>query len=451
VTRRDRVFITIIAAQLVVGGAFLARKRMAPTPPVPDLSAVDAKTADYIRERVAACRTADDWGDLGVVYSAYGFFPESEACARFAVELQPDRADRAYESAFALERIGLLEEANAQYERAAGLNYPHPEELWYFVGRNWLRLDNADEARKAFEKAGDQPSARYELARLRERAGDEAGALAIADQLSAEYPTAVQPHLLRHRIDLLHDRPSAGVAADRADRFERRLPTPFDRDFERLDKVHDGIGLAREIKDLEQLVNAGRPAAAEPRLRAALAAEWDPSLAELLSEVEFLNGRPAEAARILEDEIAKAGSSAFLFNRLGEAYLEAGKPESAEAAWRKATALGVGAAVKNPYYRLATRYRQTNRADEAKAAMGRAYLAAGHELIWTGRAAEAREPFEEATKADPNLADAWYYLGETNRLTGRPEAATAAYRKCLDLDPYHGRARRGMGLVEGTR
>jgi tetratricopeptide (TPR) repeat protein len=448
---RNQILIAVIVAELVVGTALILGERLTPTPPVPDLSAVDARTADYIREHVATCRTPDDWAELGLVYSAYGYFPESEVCARLAAERQTDRADRAYEWAFALERIGLLEEANAQYERAAGLNHPQPEECWYFIGRNWLRLENAEQSRKAFGMAGDQPSARYERARLLDGAGDETGALAIADRLAAEYPTAVQPHLLRHRIDLLHDRPSATVAADKANWFERRLPTPFDRDFERLDKLHDRIGLAGEFKELEQLIAAGKASAAEPRLRAALAKEWDPALVELLSEVEFLRGRPTEAARLLEDEIARAGSSAFLFNRQGEAFLDAGKPELAESAWRRATDLGVGAAVKNPYYRLATRYQQTKRPDEATAAMGRAYLAAGHELIWTGRPAESRAAFEQATQADPKLADAWYYLGEANRLTGRAEAARKAYETCIGLDQYHGRARRGMGLVGEKR
>src|SRR5262249_14437382 len=49
-TLRDRLLFAAIVSELVVGSALILRKRMTPTPPVPDLSAVDAKTAEYIRE-----------------------------------------------------------------------------------------------------------------------------------------------------------------------------------------------------------------------------------------------------------------------------------------------------------------------------------------------------------------------------------------------------------------
>jgi tetratricopeptide (TPR) repeat protein len=447
-TRRDRILVAVVAVELAVGGFLVVRKRSAPTPPLADVSFVDGRVGAHIRESVARCRTPDDWAALATTYSAYGYFPESEACARYAAGHDSTNADRAYEWAFALERIGLLDEANAQYERAAAIGYAHPDECWYYVARNWLRMENADAARAAFERAGSQPSARYELARLNDRAGDEAGALAILDRLTAEYPTAVHPHLLRHKIDALHDRPSALVAGDKAYRFQTRLPTPFDRDSERLEAAHHAIGVAHVQPEADALLAAGKWREAEPLLRAAIAEQWNPDLSDLLAEVEFSRGNPAGAAKLLAEAVDRAGASPHLLFRLGAAYEEAGQPDQAIAAWSRATTLGIGAEVKDSYYRLATAYEQAKKPDAAKAALARAFFSVGHEFVTTGRAAEALLPLEEATKADPQLAAAWFYRGEAHRLTGRPDAARAAYQKCLELAPNQGRARRALKLLD---
>jgi tetratricopeptide (TPR) repeat protein len=446
--RPDWVLVVVIAAELAVGGFLFVRNRLVPTPPVPDLSIVDARVASHVRESAASCRTPDDWAGLGTTYIAYGYFPEAEACARHAAGHQPADAVRAYEWAFALERIGRLEDANVQYERAVGLGHPQAKECWYHIGRNWLRLERADEARSAFERAGALAGARYELARLSFHLGDEAGAATLADQLATDFPTAVQPHLLRHKIDVLRDRPTAAVAGDRAYRFQTNLWTPFIRDVQRLEDAHLAVGLAHEKKEAERLLASGRWATAEPRLRAAFAERWDPEMADLVAEVEFSRGDPAAAERVLREAIDRAGATPHLLYRLADALERSGQPDQAEAAWLRATALGTGAAVKNSYHRLALLYQKARKADAARAAEARAYAGAGHEFVVTGRPGEAKTLLEQALQADSKLPAAWFYLGEANRLLGQTAAARAAYQKCLDLEPTHGRARRGLLLLD---
>src|SRR5262249_7837208 len=157
----------------------------------------------------------------------------SEACYRYVCEREPARADRAYEWAFALERLGLIEESIAQYERAARLGHEQPEACWYMIGRNHLRREDAALAREAFAKAEDLPGARYEIARLLARDPDRAGALALLDRLNAVDPRAAQPWQLRHRLEALADGPGFAWTADRAAQAPGRLLTPFDRECER--------------------------------------------------------------------------------------------------------------------------------------------------------------------------------------------------------------------------
>ena len=249
---------------------------------------------------------------------------------------------------------------------------------------------------------------------------------------------------MRHRIDALHNRPSALVAGDKAYRFQTRLPTPFDQDSKRLEAAHDAIGLTHEQKEAERLLDAGKWKEAEALLRAAIAEQWNPDLADMLAEVELTHGHPAGAAALLQEAVDRAGANPYLLYRLGSAYEEAGQPDRAVAAWSRATTLGIGAEVKDSYYRLAAAYEQAKKPEAARVMSARAFFNVSHEFVTSGRAAEALLPLEEATKADPQLAAAWFYRGEAHRLAGRADAARAAYQKCLELAPNQGRARRGV-------
>lgn len=62
-------------------------------------------------------------------------------------------------------------------------------------------------------------------------------------------------------------------------------------------------------------------------------------------------------------------------------------------------------------------------------------LATGTKLSVAAKAAysKARDKFAEATKADPNLAQAWNGLGYTNRKLGDYKTALTAYDKAIEL------------------
>ncbi|MCP4814503.1 MAG: tetratricopeptide repeat protein [Planctomycetaceae bacterium] len=53
----------------------------------------------------------------------------------------------------------------------------------------------------------------------------------------------------------------------------------------------------------------------------------------------------------------------------------------------------------------------------------------------------------QAVELVPDSAVAWFYLAETRRLLGDERGAAEAYEKCLQLQPQHGRARRGIMLL----
>ncbi len=446
-TRLQWLLIATVVAELAVGAVVLSRPRTRVVPPVADLSFVDAPLAEQLRARITVCETPDEWAAIGEDFLAYGYFPEGEACYRVAAEREPERAERAYQWAFALERIGKLEEANTQYDLAAKLGFAHPEDCRYFAGRNFLRLERADEARAAFEAAGEQPSARYERARLLARGGRPDEAISITEKLSREYPQAIQPYLLRHRIAALRDGPEAAKFADLATRAPGRLPTPFENEWNRLEGTYFRLGLTAELEELGRQFTSGRGADAEPRLRAILASEWNPGAADLLAEVEAQRGRKDEAARLLQDALDRAGPSVHLLERVGDAREANGQEGRALHEWTRAADFGLGGPVKSIHFRLSDYYRKKGNAPYADSRAARGYLASGHELYWAANPRGAFPAFQKAVELEPTLAAAWFYLGETNRLLGKPDEARAAYNRCLAINPDFGRAITGLGLL----
>src|SRR5436853_494820 len=84
----------------------------------------------------------------------------------------------------------IVEEWNAEYETAVRLDHPRTADCWYYVGKNYLRREQAGPAKAAFERAGGIPGARYEVALLLARAGELSQADAEARRLSEEFPAA---------------------------------------------------------------------------------------------------------------------------------------------------------------------------------------------------------------------------------------------------------------------
>lgn len=56
----------------------------------------------------------------------------------------------------------------------------------------------------------------------------------------------------------------------------------------------------------------------------------------------------------------------------------------------------------------------------------------------------AESQWLEATRRLPNSPTAWCGLGRSRQRLGRPDAATLAYRRCLELFPWHNEARAGL-------
>jgi tetratricopeptide (TPR) repeat protein len=451
VSRTNRRLLLLVAVEIVLGAIIAGRRLARLAPPEPDWALLDPATATEIRTAAAGCESAEDWRKLGELYMAAGCFRESEMCHRVACKLAPDDATFARQWAFALERLALLDEANAQYRRTAELRREEAPATAYFVGRNFLRADKPQEARAAFAEGAALDANRYELARLHLRAGELAEAEGLLQGLTTTRPGALQVQLLGYRLAM--ERGDARLAYARADAARyaiEKLQNPFDEEAARIVKVTQLLGSARKWKEARDLIESGRLDQAENALQELSRTDPSPGTDELLAEVALRRGRFREAAAQFEGYESRNGPSPRIAARAGDAWDAAGQPDKARAGWLRATRLEAGANLKDAHHKLARSFAQAGDkiASERHLACGHYFV--GRDLLQFGYVRQSVDYFAAAGRHDPNLTQGWFYLGEARRRSGQVKEAESAYRACLKLDPHHGRALAALAWLDGA-
>ena len=132
--------------------------------------------------------------------------------------------------------------------------------------------------------------------------------------------------------------------------------------------------------------------------------------------------------------------------------------KQAEAAWQKA--LELKADYPEALNALSTLYNNQKRFDEAAAMSAKAAAAGGGAggsadavfnqgiILWNqGKIAEAKAKFEEAIKANPNLADAHYQLGMALLNEGKLPEAVGSFETYVKLAPDGQYATQAKGMI----
>jgi tetratricopeptide (TPR) repeat protein len=440
------ILCTLVACELVMGAALLGWWAVSPTAslPRPDLSHLDAVSAREVRQRqqqVVTSDRADDWRSLAESYVLYGFFAEADACCRRAAALDPQEFWTYLWWGAALSRLGRTTDSTATFR--AAIPYaegPLADVCRYCIGLNLLREEQPDDAEAAFRTAMGYAPADYELAKLLVRSGRAAKAAPILDGLIARHPQTEKYLQLRARAARLLDDPDAALDfQDRADRATLVLPSDELTGF--LEEQIGKRGLDEWIHEGRALIDSGSLSAGAARLSDVLAIEWRRDAADLLAQSELALGHPERAIGILHEAVARFGPTPARLVMLGDAFHRQGNDEQARKFWERAARLRLDRAA---HERLAEQAARTG--DEANAARhhARAMLAAGIEAERIHHLDLAVERLEQTVALAPQLAHAWYHLGECRRLLGEVGPAEEAYRQCLTLDPNHGRAQRSL-------
>jgi tetratricopeptide (TPR) repeat protein len=164
-------------------------------------------------------------------------------------------------------------------------------------------------------------------------------------------------------------------------------------------------------------------------------------------------GRDDEAIQRFNELVVKVPTCSDCYYNLGVAYSKKAQFTEAENSFKKAIELAPNSA--DAHTGLANVYNAQKKFDLAQQASAKAAELAGAGggggnaealynqgvILWNaGKYAEAKDQFESAIKADPNMAMAHYQLGMANLNLGQIPAARQAFEGYLKADPNGAKA-----------
>lgn len=173
-------------------------------------------------------------------------------------------------------------------------------------------------------------------------------------------------------------------------------------------------------------------------------------------------GKAARLRQAMEAELAERPEDAYAIAKLAGLELGEGRRERAVALLRRGLAANtVEAAAERFELLLALALALASSDRDQAAALYREALALPLDprlsvaaklnlallLQGQGRLAAAAELAEAVTAAAPELVNGWIALGLIERQRGLPMAATASYRRALDLDPQHPEAHQNLAVA----
>ncbi|MBI3864747.1 MAG: tetratricopeptide repeat protein [Planctomycetia bacterium] len=456
---RLRKLLAVAIGIELVAAVILISMRLGATRPDPPLVAAyhDALTGREILALPDRFRFdgTDKWRTLGEVYLAYGFFGKAEACLARAARADPRNAEIAFAYGFCLERLGKIPEANSEFLRAVATgNSRMDQECWYHIGRNHLRREQPAEAELAFLKAGELhfPSV-FQRARLLVRHGRASEATPLIQRLAESHPRDLHVWQLRAQAALENGRDQD--AADARDELERAVETLALNDTHiDLDQIRKRMGLAREILRARELWNSGAAAEAADRFLRLLDADLQsessfPYLQQDAAAAQVSVGNLEVAKPLVERQFDELDfPTPIAWEMRGDIAFAEGRSDDAQTAWIHAVRMLPTADV---YRKLARLAHQRNNESEYQHDLALAGQRMGVDYLQVNQAAKAKAIFREAIALDASLPDLWYFCGESERLLGDRTLAAAAYRSCLELEPYHGRALSALARLEKRR
>jgi tetratricopeptide (TPR) repeat protein len=450
VKRYQQLLLVLVA--LEAGITMFAAWRAQRTPRLPEVSwimvedAVAAQIQDA--ERRLQPNQPADWLELAAAYRAFGLFPQADHCFRQVEKLAPKDPTYLYQWGLCLDLMGDTREATRCYERVlARLDPARPEfqdtirHCWLNIGQDRLREEHTTQAETALRQAIALPKAKLLLSRNLIRAGRAAEALPLLEPMVGETPDLLDSiQMLSWAQAALGQTNSAWQHEERTARTSRTLS--------KWDPLYQQVLLRRQRMGSEawhqtslELSKQGKLEEARPWSQKALAAVWNEERAQQLARIEFLSGRYADAIRISQESIQRVGASAATLDLIGVAAFKTGQTAAAEDAWRQAAEIEP---TPNLYDKLVQLRRAAGDAAGQRHYQGLSQFQIGKNAWIRNDVQTARAQLEAAVQLIGNHAPAWFYLAEARRQSGDAAGAAAAYKRCLELNPNHGRALRAL-------
>ncbi|MEZ6090277.1 MAG: tetratricopeptide repeat protein [Pirellulaceae bacterium] len=445
--RIDRILVFIVLLQLCIGVVLYIRRNRLPSPPVPELTE-SHPLRDEFQTLASDCRTLKEWHILAEIYTAYGFYAESEACYEFVLSKQPGDPQLLFESGFLLSQMGRCGDAYETFKAAIAAGHPAPQDCWYFIGLNFLREENPGEAEIAFLEAGDLASANLERARLKYRVGDAQAAMDLLEPVLKQEHDKIEPNVLAYLCQKeLGDDLAAQQFADRAAATPKRIRGPFYTQWTRLEAALVRVGFRNRLVDAHARSEKNRQPISEATLQAALVPEWNEQSAFRLAEITMTRGDYQRAVELWKEIIDRRGPSTLSLARLADTYHAMNDTVRAVETMKQAIEAQSEENLTEVYEKLTQWSLILQNYQDAEKYAALQKLWHGKLAFWNADFTTAERYLFAAAKQMEQSDDAWFHLAETYRQLNKNDSALEAYQRCLSLNPQHGNAHRGISII----
>jgi tetratricopeptide (TPR) repeat protein len=445
----SRLLWSLVVLQAIGAAALLISRSRRPAIPLPALDSIDAAAAADIRalQRMSSADSAADWSAIADVYMAFGYYSEAERCYRRAATLGALR-DYAFvqHRAICFDRLGDTKRAAALFREAAAFGDEQQRLLCiYNAGRNQLRAEDEEAAAATFRSIVTYPPACYQLAKILTRTGRFEEAATLLRQLEKSTRRTVETTLLRARVEQ-----ELGHEQDAARYLELAERTSEQLDLNVYQTAFEGTriryGVNRLCGEAFEKERSGDLAGAIALFEEALEAEWRDWIAPRIARLHEQLGNTEAGLAYLSEVIARYGAAPETLRLIGQLYLNEGRTDEAIYVWERACRMRP---VEHLHRRLAVHYQQRGEVERARSHRALAEQTSGIDAYRSDRLEEAEPQLTRATTLDPELRHAWYYLGRTRRARGQIGPAREAFRRCLEIDPDHSRARAALKGLDG--
>ncbi len=394
------------------------------------------------------------WVELGEIYTTFALMPEAEYCYRRALKIGQLDLTQQFKFGICLSRRGKLEKAIKVLMPVGAAGHELASHANLQIGLDYLRLDDRRNAEVFFRKTVNDEIADFALSRLLIRDDRAQEAVKILDALIARSPNSMRAHQMQGwAYEKLGNQEAARACFDRSMHTSEMItihPISREWDVETVNNMGAAVALTASTEALEagDTKTATEQAVESFRLMNPL---WRPAYAiqACLSYLEA--GQPDVALRYLKRWLIHDGESAYLWELVGDCFLVKGDEAKAEAAWLRGQTVRASKTVQanaECCRKLADLY--VGQGDEMRAERYRGYhLYESGRLQWRdNKIREANEQLSEAVKILDDDALVWFALAEAQRALNDRTRAKESYSRCLELDPHHGRALVGLGLVQ---
>jgi tetratricopeptide (TPR) repeat protein len=450
-----RRFLIAVVALEIAATATVVGLRLNSTAPAPPLVALytDTLTSEELLALPGRYHfeTQAKWRTLAETYAAFGYFAKADACYRrlAAMHFSPESA---FHHGYCLVRLGRLDEGFAQFRQVIESHDSRfGPRAWYHLGAIHLRREQPQEALEAFERAGDDYlPAVYQRAKYLLRSEQVAAAAPLIEQLAEALPQDVKVWHLRAQAAAADSRPhDVALARDALDQAQTMLALDDIEDF--FTGIRRRFGMGRDVAAASEQRDAGKARLAAERLTRLVHPEtrWDNVYLYLMQDAAATQLQAGNLSAARELAVRQIETEKFptptVWQIRGEVDFSEQKWSQTVTSWAHAERLSPNAV---DHIKLATAVEHLGDSVAAKRHLALAGLYSGIDLFREGNFSEARTMFQQTISIADDFGDLWYYLGECERRSDEPRAALAAYRRCLQLNPAHGRAAARLDELE---